>query len=209
MELKTVAAVCCWRRVCFSTHWHVSHFHRKYINAHVALRAIVWGKQKLDTVSKNIGLMRSAVTLQSISCLSSNLSSASNFGFCLLVLEIAVCLPWRQWLWTPSKCTEACYTRPWGPPQSTGISPTSLLASTGGIFPVGRVGDHDEPQHSLHVSFLEFLAVISFYFFLSPLKSVYLFLFSYFSPQAFLCAALQERSCIPCPFLLAWSALQQ
>lgn len=192
MELKTVAAVCCWRHVCFSTHWHVSHFHRKYTNAHVALRAIVWSKQKLDTVSKNIGLMRSAVLLRSVSCLSNKFSSASNFGFCLLVEEIAVCLPWRQWLWTPSECTGACYTRPWDPPQSTGISLTSLLASTGGIFPVGREGNHDEAT-AFFTCFILGISCSCFFFFINlSLESMFLFLFFYFSPHVFLCATLQE-----------------
>ena len=65
-----------------------------------------------------------------------------------------LCLPWRRWLWILSRCTGACCTLPSGPLQSTGIWPTSLLASTGDIFP-GRsrrtiylVTFHCQPQHS-------------------------------------------------------------
>lgn len=130
-----------------------------YINSYVTLKAIVWCKQKLDTMPKSIQLMRSAVIILRpwllsveyfffglkisllmtsfiFSCRATTWSNipnqtvSSSTGFraplqqcqnVSSILWIAACLPWHQLLWTPSECTGACCTRPWGPPQSTGI----------------------------------------------------------------------------------------
>lgn len=96
-------------------------------------------------------------------------SAVSTVRFSFSTFCDTVCLPWHQSLWTLSGCTGACYTRPWGQPQSTGIWPTSRLASTGGIFPVGC--EKENKTVMSHDSFQLASPFILRYSFIGPVPS--------------------------------------
>lgn len=150
----------------------------------------------------------------------SSIHTISNLAFPNVVLWNTVGLPWHRSLWTLSGYTGACYTRPWGQPQSTGIWPTAPLASTGGIFPVwsekkNTIMRHNTLCHSPAslCSFLEFLlSIILHYLRLERFCShCWIYVMVFFFQRSLLCcvARIKWLRCqkkkngvyLLCPFL--------